>query len=376
MALVALAALAAGTSGADAWLLDLGRPTPGTTAWDARDVSPAMRSVLSAGDHTYKVHEKVPLYANKVGPFHNPSEVRNELSGETLSHRRESVPSGSFKVSLFLEKPRVCEGHGDGDGDGNGGGEAAHGNEHANAGSVSPPRPPRPLGVYSGWALAPTHPHSTSPVLSAELSVCRVVMVGNPRAPETRGAAGPLCEAAARSTASTWWSCGRSACGGGGGAAGTGRSFAGAAFASVLRAFAGRRAGCSLALPCESEGDCWCSRPRPACQQSNPRRSVGGAIPPPPPEERVDRWPGAALVAAGAARKKRGCFLEIEVRRLRWRPPAARMREVSCHPVPCEANPRAASGGATLTGTMRGGANPNPNRSAPFHLDRPRTAFA
>jgi hypothetical protein len=37
----------------------------------------ASRMLLSAGDHTYKVHEKVPLYANKVGPFHNPSEVRS-----------------------------------------------------------------------------------------------------------------------------------------------------------------------------------------------------------------------------------------------------------------------------------------------------------
>jgi hypothetical protein len=36
----------------------------------------AARTLLSASDHTYKVHEKVPLYANKVGPFHNPSEVR------------------------------------------------------------------------------------------------------------------------------------------------------------------------------------------------------------------------------------------------------------------------------------------------------------
>ena len=36
----------------------------------------AARQLFSAADHTYKVHEKVPLYANKVGPFHNPSEVR------------------------------------------------------------------------------------------------------------------------------------------------------------------------------------------------------------------------------------------------------------------------------------------------------------
>lgn len=30
------------------------------------------RLLLGASDHVYKVHEKVALYANKVGPFHNP----------------------------------------------------------------------------------------------------------------------------------------------------------------------------------------------------------------------------------------------------------------------------------------------------------------
>lgn len=30
------------------------------------------RMLLGASDHVYKVHEKVALYANKVGPFHNP----------------------------------------------------------------------------------------------------------------------------------------------------------------------------------------------------------------------------------------------------------------------------------------------------------------
>ncbi|XP_002963357.2 transmembrane 9 superfamily member 2 [Selaginella moellendorffii] len=33
------------------------------------------RSILSARDHTYGENDKVPLYANKVGPFHNPSET-------------------------------------------------------------------------------------------------------------------------------------------------------------------------------------------------------------------------------------------------------------------------------------------------------------
>ncbi|CAI5485848.1 unnamed protein product [Closterium sp. Naga37s-1] len=33
------------------------------------------RQLLSARDHTYKEHDPVPLYANKVGPYHNPSET-------------------------------------------------------------------------------------------------------------------------------------------------------------------------------------------------------------------------------------------------------------------------------------------------------------
>ena len=35
----------------------------------------ARRQLLGQKDHAYKVHEKVPLYANKIGPFHNPSET-------------------------------------------------------------------------------------------------------------------------------------------------------------------------------------------------------------------------------------------------------------------------------------------------------------
>ena len=75
----------AGVADARRVLLDFGRPTPGTT-----------RTVLSAADHTYKVHEKVPLYANKVGPFHNPSEVRKperpgKGSQEGPSGRRPSL---------------------------------------------------------------------------------------------------------------------------------------------------------------------------------------------------------------------------------------------------------------------------------------------
>lgn len=32
----------------------------------------ALLASASASDHRYKEGEKVPLYANKVGPFHNP----------------------------------------------------------------------------------------------------------------------------------------------------------------------------------------------------------------------------------------------------------------------------------------------------------------
>ena len=38
-------------------------------------VSEGMRRKLLAA-HQYRMREKVPLYANKAGPFHNPSEVR------------------------------------------------------------------------------------------------------------------------------------------------------------------------------------------------------------------------------------------------------------------------------------------------------------
>ena len=48
----------------------------GTTKPEIRLSDRAARHLLSAYDHTYKLRETVPLYANKVGPFHNPSEVR------------------------------------------------------------------------------------------------------------------------------------------------------------------------------------------------------------------------------------------------------------------------------------------------------------
>ena len=37
----------------------------------ASEEGAAFRALLGS-DHKYKVHEQVPLYANKVGPFHNP----------------------------------------------------------------------------------------------------------------------------------------------------------------------------------------------------------------------------------------------------------------------------------------------------------------
>ena len=32
-------------------------------------------NVAYAAKHQFAVHDKVPLFANKVGPFHNPSET-------------------------------------------------------------------------------------------------------------------------------------------------------------------------------------------------------------------------------------------------------------------------------------------------------------
>ena len=37
----------------------------------ASEEGAAFRALLGS-DHKYKVHEQVPLYANKVWPFHNP----------------------------------------------------------------------------------------------------------------------------------------------------------------------------------------------------------------------------------------------------------------------------------------------------------------
>eukprot|EP00232_Nephroselmis_pyriformis_P024087 CAMPEP_0182865824 /NCGR_PEP_ID=MMETSP0034_2-20130328/7890_1 /TAXON_ID=156128 /ORGANISM="Nephroselmis pyriformis, Strain CCMP717" /LENGTH=611 /DNA_ID=CAMNT_0024998143 /DNA_START=30 /DNA_END=1865 /DNA_ORIENTATION=+ len=64
---VALAAVLGG--------VDAGRVQHGLSSLDMPASGGVVRSLLGASDHTYKVHETVPLYANKVGPFHNPSET-------------------------------------------------------------------------------------------------------------------------------------------------------------------------------------------------------------------------------------------------------------------------------------------------------------
>ena len=59
----------------------------GTTKPEIRLSDTAARRLLSAYDHTYKLRETVPLYANKVGPFHNPSEVRTGRSPDPTRRR-------------------------------------------------------------------------------------------------------------------------------------------------------------------------------------------------------------------------------------------------------------------------------------------------
>eukprot|EP00899_Mesostigma_viride_P015679 jgi/Mesvir1/24111/Mv10831-RA.2 len=55
------------------------------------------RHLLGADSHSYKDHESVPLYANKVGPFHNPSETYQYYDlpfcrpEEGLSHKTEDL---------------------------------------------------------------------------------------------------------------------------------------------------------------------------------------------------------------------------------------------------------------------------------------------
>ena len=49
----------------------------------------AARRLLA--NHQYRVREKVPLYANKAGPFHNPSEVRRERHGGAFPAERNAA---------------------------------------------------------------------------------------------------------------------------------------------------------------------------------------------------------------------------------------------------------------------------------------------
>ena len=85
----------------------------GTTKPEIRLSGEAARRLLSAYDHTYKLRETVPLYANKVGPFHNPSEVRRARSPDqrtqsafhrsiVLATTREPLLSDSTAPSLSL----------------------------------------------------------------------------------------------------------------------------------------------------------------------------------------------------------------------------------------------------------------------------------
>jgi hypothetical protein len=71
----------------------------GTTKPEIRLSGEAARRLLSAYDHTYKLRETVPLYANKVGPFHNPSEVRSARSPD---QRTQSA----FIARSFWQQPR------------------------------------------------------------------------------------------------------------------------------------------------------------------------------------------------------------------------------------------------------------------------------
>ena len=42
----------------------------GTNGASTQDLG--LRTLLSTRDHTYRFRDEVPLFANKVGPFHNP----------------------------------------------------------------------------------------------------------------------------------------------------------------------------------------------------------------------------------------------------------------------------------------------------------------
>ena len=67
-------------------------------------VARAHRSLLGEHNHRYKAGEEVPLYANKVGPFHNPRCVLSVAvrrcvcgaRGEMLRAKHKSRPTISL----------------------------------------------------------------------------------------------------------------------------------------------------------------------------------------------------------------------------------------------------------------------------------------
>eukprot|EP00243_Klebsormidium_subtile_P001828 TRINITY_DN1341_c0_g1_i1.p1 TRINITY_DN1341_c0_g1~~TRINITY_DN1341_c0_g1_i1.p1 ORF type:complete len:603 (-),score=198.88 TRINITY_DN1341_c0_g1_i1:363-2171(-) len=94
---------------------------------DARSVEPLsvrVRTLLSASDHKYRDHEKPPLFANKVGPFHNPTEtykyydlpfcppvVLNEKVedlGEVLNGDRMVTAAYDLSFKVDKEKETLC----------------------------------------------------------------------------------------------------------------------------------------------------------------------------------------------------------------------------------------------------------------------------
>ncbi|CAL5371521.1 unnamed protein product [Camellia sinensis] len=67
--------------------------------------SATQQVIADAYDHRYKYGDPVPLYVNKVGPFHNPSRVavdKKEALGEVLNGDR--LVTAPYKVDFLVEK--------------------------------------------------------------------------------------------------------------------------------------------------------------------------------------------------------------------------------------------------------------------------------
>lgn len=58
------------------------------------------RTLLSAKDHRYKMHDSVPLFANKVGPFHNPRCASYRCLTRVLGHLYWGLVLGSWVVAF------------------------------------------------------------------------------------------------------------------------------------------------------------------------------------------------------------------------------------------------------------------------------------